>query len=172
MLYFSKLNQNRHTIMALLNRILTSFIVIIFSILICCVVWQVISRYVLGSPSIFTDEIARFLFMWVGLIGAAYATGLKQHIAIDLLLMKQQGKRKTFLELLILIIMSCFAAIVLIYGGLNLALDTYRTGQISPSLGLSMGIVYLCLPLSGGIMLVYLLADIVQKIAKFKDSEV
>lgn len=142
-----------------LNKLIKSFIVLISLVLVACVVWQVISRYLLGSPSIATDEIARFLFMWVGLIGAAYATGQKQHLAIDLLLMKQKGKRKILLEILILAVMAFFAGVVLCYGGMNLVQDTYQSGQISPSLGISMGLVYLCLPIAGGIMLLYILLD-------------
>ncbi|OOF69833.1 TRAP transporter small permease [Rodentibacter caecimuris] len=148
----------------LLNKTIAGFIVGIFSILVGCVVWQVISRYILGAPSIITDEIARFLFMWVGLIGAAYATGLKQHLAIDLLLTKQQGKQKICLQLFILTIMIVFSASVLFYSGIHLVKDTYLSGQVSPSLGIRMGLVYLCLPISGAIMLIYLIVDMRQNI--------
>lgn len=99
-------------IVRLVNRVIAIFSVLLSAILVVCVVWQVISRYVLGAPSIVTDELARFLFMWVGLIGAAYATGLKRHLAIDLLLLlKMQGKNKTGLEVVILLVMIFFAGI-------------------------------------------------------------
>ncbi|MBF0785915.1 TRAP transporter small permease [Muribacter muris] len=154
-----------------LNKLVAGLIIGIFSILVGCVVWQVISRYVLGAPSIATDEIARFLFMWVGLIGAAYAMGLKQHLAIDLLLMRQKGKRKIGLQLFILAVMLIFAVSVLIYSGMQLVIDTYLSGQVSPSLGISMGWVYLCLPLSGGIMLVYLVAEITHNLQQLTKLE-
>ncbi|MBE2896875.1 TRAP transporter small permease [Pasteurellaceae bacterium HPA106] len=147
-----------------MNRCMMLFSVSLSVLLVFCVVWQVISRYVLGAPSIVTDELARFLFMWVGLIGAAHATGLKQHLAIDLLLMKTEGKKKVLLELLILSLMIFFAAYILIYGGGELAWDTHTSGQISPSLAIDMGLVYLCLPISGAIMLFYLTIDFIQKI--------
>lgn len=98
-------------IVRLVNRVMAIFSVLLSAVLVVCVVWQVISRYVLGAPSIVTDELARFLFMWVGLIGAAYATGLKRHLAIDLLLLKMQGKNKTGLEVVILLVMIFFAGI-------------------------------------------------------------
>ena len=47
--------------------------------------WQVLTRFVLGNPSSFTDELARYLLIWVGLFGAAYAIGKRTHLAIDLL---------------------------------------------------------------------------------------
>ncbi|MFY1027451.1 C4-dicarboxylate ABC transporter permease [Actinobacillus seminis] len=150
-------------IVRLVNRVMAIFSVLLSAVLVVCVVWQVISRYVLGAPSIVTDELARFLFMWVGLIGAAYATGLKRHLAIDLLLLKMQGKNKTGLEVVILLVMIFFAGYILLYGGGNLAWDTHLTGQVSPSLGIDMGLVYLCLPVSGAIMLFYLLIDLIGK---------
>lgn len=153
----------------LVNQILAIFSVSLLSILVICVIWQVISRYVLGTPSIATDELARFLFMWVGLIGAAYATGLKRHLAIDLLLMKTSGKRKTALEILILLTMLFFASFILVYGGGNLAWDTHKTGQISPSLGIDMGLVYLCLPVAGLIMLFYIIVELINKLSVNKN---
>lgn len=58
-----------------INRGLAAFTISLSSFLVFCVVWQVLSRYVLGKPSTVTDELARYLFMWVALIGAAYTTG-------------------------------------------------------------------------------------------------
>lgn len=157
-------------ILQVVNRSLAVFSVTLLSVLVICVIWQVISRYVLGTPSIATDELARFLFMWVGLIGAAYATGLKRHLAIDLLLMKVQGKNKLSLEIIILATMLFFAAFILVYGGGNLAWDTHKTGQISPSLGIDMGIVYLCLPVAGCIMLFYILVELFSKFQQFRTA--
>ncbi len=155
----------------LVNHFLSSFCVILFSFLVICVVWQVLSRYVLGTPSIITDELARFLFMWLGLIGAAYATGLKRHLAIDLLLIKLQGRQKQLLEILIITFVVFFAGYVLVYGGWQLAWNTHLTGQISPSLKIDMGLVYACLPLSGGIMCFYLILEFIQKIQFLTKSE-
>lgn len=155
-----------------LNKCIEVFIIFIFLLLVGCVVWQVVSRYLLGIPSIVTDELSRFLFMWGGLIGAAYATGLKQHLAIDLLLMKQTAKRKKILEIIILIVIILFTLLVLIYGGSNLVRDTYITGQVSPSLGINMGIVYLCLPIAGCIMLLYLSNDLFHKFKSLANLEV
>ncbi|WP_390623628.1 TRAP transporter small permease subunit [Vibrio mangrovi] len=42
-----------------------------------------ISRYVLNAPSTFTDEIARFLFIRVGLMGAAYTLGEKRRLKVN-----------------------------------------------------------------------------------------
>lgn len=147
---------------ALLDRILSTLCVIVCSALVVCVVWQVFSRYVLNDPSTITDELARFLFIWVGLIGAAYGLGQKKHLAIDLLLMKleHQPKKQAFLQIIINLISLFFVVVIMCYGGLRLVVDTIKAGQISPVLGIEMGLVYLAIPLSGFFMLIFLLRDI------------
>ncbi|SON52352.1 TRAP transporter small permease [Vibrio tapetis] len=137
------------------NKALAGFTVSLSSFLVLCVIWQVVSRYVIGKPSTVTDELARYLFMWVALVGAAYTTGVKRHLAIDLLTMKLTGKRKLVNEIIIQVAITAFASIVLVYGGTSLAMKTLATGQVTPALGLEMGYVYLCLPISGLLMIFY-----------------
>ena len=119
-----------------------------------------LSRYILSSPSTITDELARYLFMWVAMIGAAYTTGQHRHLAIDLLVMKLSGARKQFVSLFIQIAIIAFAGIVLVYGGSTLVSSTLESGQITPALGWQMGYIYLCLPISGLLMIMYALVDI------------
>ncbi|TNH08475.1 TRAP transporter small permease [Testudinibacter sp. TR-2022] len=150
---------------SIIDKALSALCVTLSVFLVICVVWQVFSRYVLNQPSTYTDEIARFLFIWVGLIGAAYALGQKKHLAIDLLLTKLESspKKQNFLNLLINIISLFFIILIMCYGGGKLVLDTMSAGQISPVLGIQMGWVYFAIPLSGAFMLIYLLRDISKK---------
>ncbi|WP_232832399.1 TRAP transporter small permease [Photorhabdus sp. CRCIA-P01] len=140
-----------------LNKGLAFFTVSLFVFLVFCVTWQVVSRYVFGTPSTVTDELARYLFMWLAMIGAAYTTGQHRHLAIDLLTMKLKGIGKNSVGLVIQAAIALFALIVLVYGGSVLVISTLETGQITPALGLQMGYVYLCLPISGVLMICYAL---------------
>ncbi|OBX11009.1 TRAP transporter small permease [Gallibacterium genomosp. 3] len=146
----------------IINKILSSMCVVLCSILVLCVVWQVCSRYVLNIPSTYTDELARFLFIWVGLIGAAYALGQKKHLAIDLLATKLETSpsKQNLLNVCINIIGLFFTLSIMCYGGMRLVQDTIAHGQISPVIGIQMGVVYLAIPISGLFMLIYLVRDI------------
>ncbi len=137
------------------NRGLALFTISLSCFLVGCVIWQVISRYILNSPSTVTDELARYLFMWVAMIGAAYTTGQKRHLAIDIITMRLDGLRKTIAEFIIQVAVAAFSAIVLVYGGLTLVFNTLESGQITPALDIQMGYVYLCLPISGLLMIFY-----------------
>ncbi|MCK4698921.1 MAG: TRAP transporter small permease subunit, partial [Bacteroidales bacterium] len=77
-----------------IDKILYVFLAIVMAILVLDVLWQVASRYLFNSPSSFTDELAGFLLIWVGLLGAAYGTGTKIHLAIDLLPSKLNFRRR------------------------------------------------------------------------------
>lgn len=149
-----------------LERVLATFCVVLCIGLVISVVWQVFSRYVLNAPSAFTDETARFLFIWVGLVGAAYGLGKKKHLAIDLLLMKLETapKKQALLQLIINVISIFFIVVIMCYGGTKLVLDTLDAGQISPVLGIQMGLVYLALPVSGFFMLIFLARDLIADI--------
>ncbi len=149
-------------IIHLLDRTLATFCVVLCVGLVISVVWQVFSRYVLNDPSTVTDELARFLFIWVGLIGAAYGLGQKKHLAIDLLLTKLETSPKKYnlLKIIINLVGLFFVCVIMIYGGGRLVAETISSGQISPVLGIQMGLIYLALPMSGFFMLIFLLRDL------------
>lgn len=153
-------------LISLIDRALATFCVVLCIGLVISVVWQVFSRYILNDPSTVTDELARFLFIWVGLIGAAYGLGQKKHLAIDLLLTKLDSppRKQTFLQIIINLIGLFFVVVIMIYGGGRLVIDTISSGQISPVLGIQMGLIYLALPMSGFFMLVFLLRDLFTEI--------
>ncbi len=141
--------------------ILSRFVIIVMAILVLDVIWQVISRYIMKEPSSWTDELAGFLLIWVGLFGAAYATGQKDHLAIDLLPRKLDLSRRKYLYLVINSLIGAFALIVLILGGIRLVYISYKLNQVSSALEIPVGYVYLVLPLSGFFILFYALHDII-----------
>jgi TRAP-type C4-dicarboxylate transport system permease small subunit len=159
-------------LITIMNKILSLFCISLSSLLVICVTWQVFSRYVLNVPSTFTDEVARFLFIWVGLMGAAYTLGQKRHLAIDLLAMKLEHDevKHAKLRLLIDLISMSFASVIMVYGGGRLMLKTLETGQVSPALGIEMGLVYGAIPLCGVFMIIYIARDIFESVSIARKS--
>ncbi len=139
----------------IVDRVLGILLIVLMGVLIIDVMWQVISRYVLAHPSSFTDEIAGYLLVWVGLLGAAYVAGEKEHLAIDLLLQRSKGKKKMVIEMIIYTITGLFVLFVLVIGGANLVYTRFLLNVTSASLELNLGYVYLVLPISGILTLYY-----------------
>jgi TRAP-type C4-dicarboxylate transport system permease small subunit len=130
-------------------------------VMVLAVSWQIVSRYLLGDPSGWTEELARFLLIWIGLFGGAFAYQRRLHLGLDLLAERLQGNARRwharFVDLCVLI----FAVAILIGGGLSLVTLTHELEQFSPALGLPMAIVYLSLPLSGALMAIFALTALV-----------
>lgn len=117
------------------------------------VLWQVGSRFVLGDPSGYTDELARYLLVWIGVLGAAHVTGQKRHLAIEVLPLRFAARGRARLGLAAEAAVALFAAAVLVFGGGRLVLLTFELEQHSSALGIPLGLVYLVLPLSGALVL-------------------
>jgi TRAP-type C4-dicarboxylate transport system permease small subunit len=128
------------------------------------VLWQVFTRFVLKSPSPFTEELARYLLIWVGLLGASYAAGKKMHLAIDVVLEKIKGKARVLAELAIQFFIFFFAFFVMVLGGMRLVKITLTLNQISAALRIKLGYVYLVIPLSGLLILFYAVYFILEKV--------
>lgn len=133
---------------------------ILFGIMVLDVFWGVITRYLLDSQSSWTDELARFLLVWLSILGAAYASGKKLHIAIDLLPHYLNERNKKILDLIIISIILLFVVSVFLIGGLHYVYISFALGQTSPALGLPIGFVYMVLPISGAFILYYKLSDL------------
>ncbi len=146
------------TIRQKIDKVLELVLVAIMSILVIDVLWQVFSRYVLASPSSFTDELAGFLLIWVGMLGAAYVAGKNEHLAIDLMLQKMKGVKKRRLQIFINIIVGVFALFVMVFGGSWLVYTRFYLGVTSAALALPLGYVYLVVPVSG-ILIAYYAID-------------
>ena len=138
--------------------LLEKFVAAILAILVVDVLWQVISRYILSSPSSFTDELAGFLLIWVGLFGAAYVAGKKEHLAIDLLLQRSGPARKKFLEIFISICIVLFSFSVFVVGGTWLVYTRFALEVKSAALEIPLGYVYIVLPISG-LLIVFFTID-------------
>ena len=153
------------------DRTIAAFSVVVMIALVFCVVWQVFSRYVLNQPSTLTDELARFLMIWVGLLGAAYTVGAQRHLAIDLLAMTLKPRKQTLLSVVINLLIFLFSGAVIVTGGLKLIAKTLATSQVSAAMQIPMGYVYLILPLTGIIMMFYALWFITNGLRSLKQPE-
>lgn len=133
------------------DKILGSILALMLAIMTVDVLWGVFTRYVMGDQASWSEELARFLLIWIGILGAAYASGQDMHLSIDLI------KNKPVKLIAALIIL--FALGVMVVGGTRLVLLTAELGQTSPALGLPMSLIYTVVPISGLLIIFYRLHD-------------
>ncbi|AYA62851.1 TRAP transporter small permease [Alteromonas sp. RKMC-009] len=139
----------------LIDKSLAASLIAAMAAILLVVVWQVISRYLLKDPASVTEELSRFLLIWIGILGSAYAYRQKVHLGFNLIVNRQSETMRrlimTFVELLVV----TFCVLVLIVGGNALVSLTLDLNQISAALGVKMGWIYTVLPVSGVIMVFY-----------------
>jgi len=153
-----------------IDRFLEKFVAGIMAILVVDVLWQVISRYVLSAPSSFTDELAGFLLIWVGLFGAAYVAGKNEHLAIDLLVQRSGPARRKFLEVFISICIVLFSFSVLVVGGSWLMYTRFALDVKSAALEIPLGYVYIVLPISGLFIVYFTIDNVIQFLKANKED--
>ncbi len=143
-----------------IRRGLSRLLIALMAIMVVDVTWQVISRFLLNRPSSFTEELAGFLLIWIGLLGAAHAFDTRAHLGIDLLREKLDGSGVRRLDVTVNLLVIFFALTIMVIGGLNLVILAFRLDQSSAAMGIGMGFIYLALPLSGILIILFALNSI------------
>ena len=112
-----------------IDHILRLVLAAMMAILVIDVTWQVLTRFVLPQPSSFTEEVARFLLIWISLIGGAYAYRQHSHLGFDLFVRNLALSRAVVIYRFCCLLVACFAILVLIVGGSNLVHLTWSIAQ-------------------------------------------
>lgn len=141
-----------------LNKVLEFICCVLLALMTIFATWQVASRYVFSNPSTVTEELVLICFVWMGLLGAAYLFGKQEHMAMTFLFDKLSEKNQSKVKLFYEVIIMAFAVLVLVFGGWNMS--QLSMGQLSSSLQIPMGYIYLALPLSGVITAIYNILNI------------
>ena len=119
-------------------------------------VLQVVSRYVLGLPLAWTEELARYCFVWAVFIGASQVMRHREHIAITLLTDRLPNLARKVIALTMNLLMIAFLAVCAWQGSVVVA----KVAPLSSiALDVSMAAVYLPLPFAAAVMIIRLLAE-------------
>ncbi|MGB5720039.1 MAG: TRAP transporter small permease [Woeseiaceae bacterium] len=133
----------------ILDKVLAVSLATLMVAMVVSVTWQVLSRYLFVVPAAWTEELARFLLIWIGMLGAAFAYRGGSHLGLDILPAKLQGKSKIRLSRFTHLICMMFSAAVLVVGGGSLVAMTWELKQYSAAMGLPIALVYAVIPASG-----------------------
>ncbi|MDH7598801.1 MAG: TRAP transporter small permease [Sedimentisphaerales bacterium] len=148
----------------LLDRALETLVMVVVAILVLDVLWQVFTRFVLKRPSSWTEELATFLLIWVALLGGAVALGRGAHLGIDYFVGRLPERTRLKTEAFAFACIAVFSLFVMVAGGMDLVLTTFRLHQISPALHLDIGYVYLAVPISGAFLVLYSVIGLIERI--------
>lgn len=154
-----KLGRALGPINSVLMRALEVLAILAAAALVLDVVWGVLTRALPGGQAKWTEELARFLLIWVSMLGGALAFRRREHLGIDFLVGSMHSDVGRGLQLLKHSIVCAAAAAVFLYGGIRIVSDALIAQQTTPALGWKMGYVYAAVPLAGVFILLFSLEE-------------
>lgn len=134
------------------NKVFLSVSVVLLAVVIIATTLQVFTRYILNTSLSGTDEIARFAFVWMSMLGASICVREHGHAVVSVLndALKQRIRLQRFHQNTVELLMVIGAVILLIYG-IQLVLATME--QRSAGLGIPISFTYACIPVGAAGMI-------------------
>ncbi len=127
---------------------------------------QVIMRYVVGQSLSWSEELARYIFIWLIYLGISYGAKIMKHIKIEAALGVFPEKLRPYVVILGDCIFLCFA-LYICYLGYNMVHRQMRLGQTSPAMGMPMWILYAAPMVGFGLTAVRQAQTIVHRVRTF-----
>ncbi len=141
----------------------TIFITVLLFLLLIVVFLQIFTRFVLLKPLMWTEEVARFCFVWLIFLGASINVRKKAHFSLDLFSSQLNSRSRALLSLIVHILVGIFGLCLLILGWTFFKVGINR---ISPTIDISMAYIYAVIPLSGIFILIYIIESIYKEIKR------
>lgn len=134
----------------------------LFVVLVAVVVWQVFARQVLSAPSAWSTTVSQYLLIWLVLFSVAMVFGERGHVAVDFFarMLPRAGQRVT--NVLVALSVLGFSVLGLVWGGLRGMGISWS--QAIPGLPVTVGQMYLALPIAGVLIAVFALDDLVRAV--------
>lgn len=155
------------------NNIERVTLLILLAVMTIVTVLQVFMRYVMENSLSWSEELARFCFIWLVYIGISYGVKRAKHVRVEAILsvLKRRGK---FVINLIANVLFLYFAIYATYYGFSIMNSIQATGQTAPALGIPMSIMYLGMPIGMLLTIIRLVQRIIYETKLFlagKDIE-
>lgn len=142
-------------------------LILLISALTVSTALQVITRFIIKAPLVWTEEVSRMTFIWTTMLGASLATKHRTHLSVDLLSGKLSRRVQGVLDILVFMMMTTVGLIFILAGW---AFVQKNLTRISETAGIPMIWLYISGPVSGGLMLIYLLEQLPELWAKVREA--
>ncbi|TWT87369.1 2,3-diketo-L-gulonate TRAP transporter small permease protein YiaM [Pseudobythopirellula maris] len=145
-----------------LVRLLEFVLVVIVLMMTFSVLWGVFTRFVLGDPAAWTEEAAKYLLIWLSMLGTAVASARREHLGVDYFVNLLHPDAGRLMAVVVELVVAVFAAAAMIYGGWVLVSETLASGQVTPAMGIKMGHIYLAVPICGAFLVLFSLERVAE----------
>lgn len=161
-------NEQQHSrVVSALLTVAKASIVIISVVMIVVTLAQVIARYVVASPLPWSEELARYCFVWIVFLGGALGLARGVHLGVDIFVNRLPSRVRRWIELLVTSFIACFAIAVIKAALPVIDLNMF---QRSPALGIQMSWIYIAIPTSMTLITAICIERIVKRLRSRKEG--
>ena len=153
----------------LMDKILSAVCALLLLFMTALATYQVASRYIFKNPSTMSEDLLSYSFVWVSLLGTALVFGQKDHMSLTLFSDKFTGKGKLALSVFTELLIISTAVVVFLFGG-RIFMGVGAL-QMSPTLNIQMNWVYVILPVTGVLIIIYNIINIIHSIQEYTLSD-
>ena len=148
-----------------IDRTIEYFIFVLLSLMSVAVFLQVVFRYLIKYSLPWSEELARYLFVWFSLMGAAVGVEKNAHFGVDILVRKLKPKMQKIIYFTGSAFVLFFLSVI-IYEGTKLTIRNWT--QLSPAMRIPMSLPYSAVPISSLLMCIYIVKNIT---TNFKNNQ-
>lgn len=123
---------------------------------------QVFNRFILKAPLAWSEDLAMLLFQWVAFLGAAVGVKRTRHFGIELVVKQMSARTRHWIEIAVVPLVVGAVAVVMIVQGFSLLQFNYN--RVYSSMDLSYIWAYLPIPISGILIVIFLIQQEVQRL--------
>jgi TRAP-type C4-dicarboxylate transport system permease small subunit len=146
----------------LLSRLIESLVVLIAGIIVAIVTAEVTLRYLFSHSMIFTEELSRYLMVWIVFLGSALAIRDGSHIHIQILVKRLSARMQQIVKLAAYALIIAFLVFITVEG---LKILPRQLQQMCITIDISLFYFYLAIPVGSILMIIFLLPIIRQTLA-------
>lgn len=154
----------------IINRIEEWLSVAVLIVILVVLSYQVILRFVFHNTNSWSEELARYMFVWLVYLSAAYAIYQNAHIKIDAAVNLFPKKIRPALPIVGEVIFLIYAVTITVYSA-DYCMDLLASHQISMGLHVTMGYMYAAIPVGHALMSLRLIQLIVREIKKLRQPK-
>jgi TRAP-type C4-dicarboxylate transport system permease small subunit len=151
----------------LLSRLVEGLVILGATVIVTMVTTEVILRYIFSNSLIFTEELSRYLMVWIVFLGSALAIRDGSHIRISILANRLSPRLQQHMQLAAYCLTLIFLLVITIEGLKILPRQLY---QMCITIDISLFYFYLAIPVGSILMIIFLLPSIRNTFSKKKPS--
>ena len=147
------------TIRKVMNTAIKFICIALFAFMVLIGTYQILVRYIFNSPSTVSEELLTYSFTWMSLFAASYVFGKRDHMRMGFVADKLSPDKLKVLNIILEVITIAFSSIVMVYGGISIT--KLSMTQKTASLGIPRGYIYIVIPISGILIVIYSVLNII-----------